>query len=51
MSPLTAGLADPATDSARGFRILMQAMARPGTIHRLHLVDPPSPLGAAAASV
>lgn len=44
------GLSHPATDSARGFRILMQAMARPGTIHPLRLVTPPAPLGAAAAS-
>lgn len=48
---MIAGLASPATDSARGFRTLMQAMARPGTLHDLRLVDPPAPLGAAQASV
>ena len=44
------GLADPAIQSSRGFRVLMQAMARPGTIQRLNLTRPPA-LGPAAGSV
>jgi alpha-D-ribose 1-methylphosphonate 5-triphosphate synthase subunit PhnH len=33
MTALAPGFADPPTDAARAFRIAMQAMARPGTIH------------------
>lgn len=43
------GLTQPAIQSAEGFRILMQAMARPGTIYRLDLARAPA-LGAAAGS-
>lgn len=43
------GLTQPAIQSAQGFRVLMQAMALPGTIHRLDLARAPA-LGAAAGS-
>ncbi|QBX35281.1 phosphonate C-P lyase system protein PhnH [Paracoccus liaowanqingii] len=51
MSALTGGFTDPAIQSAQGFRILMQAMAHPGTIHDLTLAAPPAPLGRAAGTV
>ncbi|ODT58086.1 MULTISPECIES: phosphonate C-P lyase system protein PhnH [Paracoccus] len=51
MTALTGGFADPAIQSAQGFRVLMQAMARPGTIHDLALAVPPAPLGRAAGTV
>ncbi|QQA43852.1 phosphonate C-P lyase system protein PhnH [Pelagovum pacificum] len=44
------GFADPARDSARAFRIIMQAMARPGEIHSLP-GHAPEGLSVAAAQV
>jgi alpha-D-ribose 1-methylphosphonate 5-triphosphate synthase subunit PhnH len=43
------GFTDPAIQSAQGFRVLMQAMACPGTIHKLDLVHAPV-IGPAAAT-
>ncbi|CAM3054843.1 phosphonate C-P lyase system protein PhnH [Paracoccus nototheniae] len=51
MTALTGGFADPAIQSAQGFRVLMQAMAQPGTIHALALARPPVPMGRAAGTV
>lgn len=45
------GFDAPATDSARAFRQVMQAMARPGTIHSLDGATPPKPLSMAAGAV
>lgn len=50
MSVLGHGFSDPAIQSATGFRALMDAMARPGTIHRLSLAAAPG-LSPAAATV
>ncbi|MDO5648287.1 phosphonate C-P lyase system protein PhnH [Paracoccus sp. (in: a-proteobacteria)] len=50
MNHLTGGLTDPAPQSAAAFRIIMQAMARPGTIHRLTGGTAPAPVGPAAAT-
>jgi alpha-D-ribose 1-methylphosphonate 5-triphosphate synthase subunit PhnH len=51
MNNMSNGVDDPALQSAAGFRILMQAMARPGTIHTLTGAKPPAPLGIAAGTV
>lgn len=51
MIALTGGFADPAIQSAQGFRVLMQAMAQPGTIRMLATAQPPAPLGRAAGTV
>lgn len=48
---LSGGFADPAHDSARGFRAVLDAMARPGTLHDLALATGPAPLSPAAATV
>lgn len=51
---LTAGFADPARDSQRCFRAVLEAMSRPGRVQRLDpalLAEPPHPLGRAAAAV
>lgn len=45
---LTGGFADPATQSAHGFRALMEAMARPGHILSVSGAEPPAPLSLAA---
>jgi alpha-D-ribose 1-methylphosphonate 5-triphosphate synthase subunit PhnH len=46
MAPaLALGFADPVTESQRVFRALMDALARPGTVHRLETaLRPPAPL-------
>jgi alpha-D-ribose 1-methylphosphonate 5-triphosphate synthase subunit PhnH len=48
---LTGGFADAPREAAIGFRAVMQAMARPGTIHRLGGAKPPLPLSVAAGVV
>ena len=48
---LEGGFSNPAMDSARAFRAVMTAMARPGTIHRLDGATPPAPLSPAAGAV
>ena len=48
---LHGGLADPARDAARAFRAAMEAMARPGTIHRIAGCTVPAPLSVAAATL
>lgn len=48
---LSGGFADPAHDAARAFRAMMEAMARPGTIHDLSGATGPAPLSPAAATV
>jgi alpha-D-ribose 1-methylphosphonate 5-triphosphate synthase subunit PhnH len=49
---LTPGFADPVLDAQRCFRAVLEAVARPGRIHRITgPAEPPAPLGMAAAAV
>ena len=48
---LSGGFADPATASAIAFRQVMEAMARPGTIHTITGAAPPAPLSPATGAV
>lgn len=48
---LTGGFASYPTDSARAFRAILDALARPGTIRQLDGAAPPSPLSPAAGAV
>ena len=48
---LAGGFAYPAPQAARAFRAIMQAMARPGTIHDVEGAAPPAPLSLAAGAV
>lgn len=48
---LSGGFADPPIQSAHVFRSLMEAMARPGTIHHIGGAEPPAPLSRAAGAV
>jgi alpha-D-ribose 1-methylphosphonate 5-triphosphate synthase subunit PhnH len=48
---LSGGFSDGSTQSAHAFRRVMEAMARPGTIHRLASAEPPAPLSVAAGTV
>ncbi len=48
---LGGGFTDPAIQSARAFRSVMEAMARPGTICNIAGAEPPAPLSRAAGSV
>jgi alpha-D-ribose 1-methylphosphonate 5-triphosphate synthase subunit PhnH len=48
---LSGGFADAPVQSARAFRAILNAMARPGTIHPVQGAHPPAPLSAAAGAV
>lgn len=48
---LTGGFANPAFQAAHAFRSIMEAMARPGTLHMIGGAEPPAPLSKAAGSV
>ncbi len=48
---LTGGFMDPAIQSAHAFRSVMEAMARPGTMHEISGAVPPTPLSPAAGAV
>lgn len=45
---LSGGFAQPAVESARAFRAVLNAMARPGSIHSVTGATPPAPLSIAA---
>lgn len=45
------GFTDASRQSAKAFRIALDAMARPGTQHRLDAAQAPAPLSAAAATL
>src|SRR6056297_3703063 len=45
---LGGGFGDAAVDAARGFRAVMRAMARPGTVEVVTGAVPPAPLSVAA---
>ena len=45
---LTGGFTEAPTQSARAFREILEAMARPGTIRRVQGAQPPAPLSIAA---
>jgi len=48
---LAGGFTNPAIGSAHAFRSVMEAMARPGTIHGINGTQPPTPLSVAAGTV
>jgi len=48
---LNGGFADAPVQSARAFRALLEAMARPGSLHALAGATPPAPLSPAAGVV
>lgn len=48
---LSGGFANPAMQSAHAFRSVMEAMARPSTIHDIAGAEPPAPLSKAAGAV
>jgi len=47
---LSGGFSEPARDSAHGFRAILSAMARPGTLLELRGGHGPAPISAAAAT-
>ena len=48
---LSGGFADAPVQSARAFREILEAMARPGSLHRVADARPPLPLSPAAGAV
>lgn len=48
---LSGGFAEPAIASSAAFRQIMEAMARPGTIHTITGAAPPAPLSPATGAV
>ena len=48
---LEGGFVDPPIDSARTFRLVLNAMAQPGRIETVDTAQPPAPLCAAAGAV
>ena len=48
---LEGGFSDPARQAAASFRGVMEAMARPGTLHELAGAQPPAPVSRAAGAV
>jgi alpha-D-ribose 1-methylphosphonate 5-triphosphate synthase subunit PhnH len=50
-SELSPGFADPVADAQSCFRAVLDAMARPGSVHSIHGVTAPAPLCDAAAAV
>lgn len=48
---LEGGFADPAVEAAHVFRAALQAMARPGTVHRVTGARSPAPLSPAAGAL
>lgn len=48
---LEGGFGNPAADAAHAFRSVMEALARPGTIHTIEGARPPAPLSPAAGAV
>jgi alpha-D-ribose 1-methylphosphonate 5-triphosphate synthase subunit PhnH len=51
MNAVAAGFAEPVLAAQAAFRVVMDAMARPGTIRRLAGIAAPAPLSATAAAV
>lgn len=51
LDELGGGFVDPAKQSARAFRQILDVMARPGVVRRIEGVAPPPPLGAAMGAV
>ncbi|SPJ24182.1 phosphonate C-P lyase system protein PhnH [Palleronia abyssalis] len=48
---LSGGFADPARQSAHAFRSVMEAMARPGSLHDITGAEPPASLSVATGAV